>query len=204
MNPTNEEKIVYYNIEERDRFSISISCAKNVEDLSDNFIDSEDYRDLTGRAVYHASGIVRNMIHSLIKSELETLMEQLVGSGKKTILIGDDELVTALKDPHCHNVADYIPGYCRHGDRLQYSRTRRRRKTKVTKTDARDMWGIFGSAFFTKFGTHMPYVPMWYRRLTLFKVYKKLIGWRKMCGHMERNNIKFYREIWDNPEEHYS
>ena len=205
------DKTSYHDILSKTRYMIEIGPAVNIEDVSDEFIDSEEYRELTGNSMYGRTAAPRtNVLHTVVKTELEMWAGKLEGCGRKSIVIDDEELVTALKHHFSSHVSDYVgETYCRHGDRLRYSVSRKRVKTKVTKTDARIMWSILHDAFHSKYGAHLPYTPVWYRRLALFNVYKKIVGWRAareriLKGHYTHSHLKFYRKIWDNPEEHYS
>ena len=198
----------YFNVEEQSKYSVKVAAPTNMEDLSDAFITREELQQLTGNhglyvAVNGKSAITTVLFHTTIEAELTKYAERLDVSSHKSILIEDDELVEALKDGRARHVMDYIGRkYCRHGDRLRYFASRRRVKRNATKGDMRDFWSIFSDAFSAKYGTYLPHAPIWYRTLKLFKAYQKILGWRRCRKHMNKDNAKFYRQVWDNPEEY--
>ena len=200
----------YYDITEQSRYGMTVTRPKKIEDLSDSFVTREELVELTGhQSLYIADSPGSSttlLFHELIKAEVTKYAERLEVSTKKSIRITDQELLEALKSQRARPMTMYSSHlYCRHGDRIKYYKARRRVKKTATKGDSSYMWSIFMNAFHNKHGTHMPFIPMWYRTLRLFKAYKKYIGWKAFRGAIRnKDQVKFFRQVWDNPEEYYS
>ncbi len=201
---------LYFDIQEQSRYGMIVTIPKEMSDLSDSFVTREELQDLTGNMnLYIANqpgATTTLMFHELIGAEVKKLVDQLDASDKKSVLIKDQELLDVLKNGRAYEMARYAGNeYCRHGDRIKYYKSRRRIKKTASKSDRNYMWSIFMNAFHEKYGTHMPFIPLWYRTLALFKAYKKLIGWKAFRAAINnKDQVKFFRQIWDNPEEYYS
>ena len=208
------EQQQYYNLEENSKYCMSISRPKSIEDLDDNFMCEDEIQEINSDQVYLPSiGSTRTIIkHAAIKAELAVWVDKLIASKKRSILITDQELLDTLERGEAWNVPSYTDDkFTRHGERLRYRV--KRKKTRATRGDLNQTWWIMLEAFDKKFSVRLPHHPMYIRRLELFLVYKKLIGWRAFCKAQEthwygygkergiKEQRKFHRYIWDNPEE---
>jgi hypothetical protein len=179
---------------------------ESVEQLSDLFITSDELSEIIGTVHFYCppNGKQREfLLKNTIIVELQKWADKLKCSKKKTLVIDDQELLDVLKDSY---VSDYIScEFGRHGNRICYSKRYVRKQTKPTKKNVNSMWWMFDYAFREKFGCYMPHIPRYNRHLAMFRAFKEIIGWRRMRKQMDGEfpeTIKFYRQIWDNPEEY--
>lgn len=195
----------FYDILDQTKYSIQVSKPERVEDLSDLFISKDELEELVGRwtNIYAPNKPYRMTLDAVISSELKKYADKLDASGKKTLLIDDDDLLNVLKDSKSY-VSNYIDAsYCRHGNRIGYARRYVRKKTKPTKGDVQYFWvQIIPSAFRLKFGCYPSHIPTYDRGLLLFKAFKKILGWKNCSELMDAEHKKFFKMIWDNPEEY--
>ena len=199
--------MLFFDVHDQSRYSIEISRPENVEELSDCFISKEELEELTGRHIHiYANGKPqRFLLRANIEAEVKKWCDKLDASGKKTLPIDDEDLLKILTSRNNY-LSDFTKGndYCRHGDRISYARRYERVKKRPTKSDVRDFWiRIFPYAFRHKYGCYPPAISTYDRHWTMFKAYKKITGW-KACRMFMSNpdQVKFYRKIWDNPEEY--
>lgn len=190
----------FFNVHDQTKYSITISRPETIEQLNDWFISEEELEELIGRRVYAKAKPVTYKLKESVRAEVKKWAEKLDASGKKTLLIDDDELLEVLKEGY---MADYAPDYGRHGNRICFARRYKRVKKRATQGDARTLWiHIFPVAFRNKFGCYSPHVAVYDRNVTLFKAFKKILGWKAVRASISNTeNVKFYRQIWDNPEE---
>ena len=194
----------FYNIHDQTDYKITISKPESVEDLSDLFVTKDELEDIVGRGFYvYSTGPVTFTLKKTVEREVRKWADKLDGSKKKSILIEDQELLDVLKGGH---VTDYTPDtteYGRHGDRLCYARRYKREKTRATQGDVSSLWSTFSRAFKEKFGCYPSHIPRYDRHPTHFKAWKKILGWKvvRQCIY-DKESAKFYRQIWDNPEEY--
>ena len=193
----------FYDILEQSPYAIRISKPENMEDLSDLFVTGEELAEMTGRAVNVYSNEQTIKLTHTIETEVLAWGEKLIASGKKTLLIEDEALLDILKQGHLKDFMEDDDRFGRHGDRICYARQFKRKKTKVTGGDVSRMWDYFFYGFRTKFNTYPSHIPRYDRHVNMFKAFKKIVGWRLMREQMHNKDlVKFYRQIWDNPEEH--
>lgn len=193
----------FFDVHEHTKYKVTVSRPENVEELSDCFITEDELKDIVGPNFWYQGNSPRTFINNtVVSAELDKWAAKLEESGKRTLLIEDEELLGLLKDKNY--VSDFIDGkYGRHGDRICFSRRYERKKTKPTKTDVREFWiRIFPCAFRDKFGCYQSHIPTYDRHLPHFKAWKKILGWKRCSQYMNDGNKKFYRQIWDHPEEY--
>lgn len=198
----------FYDIHEQNKYSITVSKPEKVEELSDAFITQEELETLTGGSFWphHTSNARTYLLNAVIEADVQELANKLDASGKKTLLIEDEDLLEVLKN----NIplAMFTPStneYARRGNRICYARKYKRKKKRATQGDVRAMWNMFTYAFHDKYGAWPPYTPGHQRSCALFKAFKDIVGWKRMRKHArDKENVKFYRQIWDNPEEYIS
>lgn len=192
----------FFDIIEETPYKLVISRPENMEELSDLFVTEEELKELTGHSIYlHSAGIKRTILcENTIKKAVEEQISKLEASKKKTIVIDDDELLDILKHGY---LSDYTNGeYCRRGNRLCYGRPYKRVKTKATQGDVNKLWNVFQYAFKSKFNCYPSHIPIRDRHLKMFKAWQQIVGWKRVraaCSNKEE--AKFLRMIWDNPEE---
>lgn len=196
----------FYDIHEQTKYQVTVSSPESVEELSDLFITEEELQDLVGRNCYiGGSGERTFILKNVATVELEKWADKLDASGKKTLVIDDPELLDLLKTNSY--VSDFISNkYGRHGDRICYSQRYKRKKTKPTKADVRQIWNTFQWAFRDKFGCYPSHIPLYDRHLSMFKAYQKILGWKRVSKQLRNSYdstyMKFFKQIWDNPEEY--
>lgn len=193
----------FYDIVDQSKYRIIISKPKKMEELSDLFITREELDALVGgRRYINGEGPHQFTLRSEITAAVKTLTEKLDASKKKTIPIDDEELVDILKENYLSDFTDGTDAYGRFGDRICYARQYKRKKTKATQTDVYHLWGALSSGFNRKFSTWPPHIPKYDRHIRMFKAFKKIVGWRQVRASANKEEAKFYRQIWDNPEEY--
>lgn len=194
----------FYDIHEQTKYSITISRPSKVEELSDLFITREELDALAGRNIYfHNSRPSTHVLRDVVTTEVKMWADKLMTSGKKTLRIDDKDLLDILKKGYLTDYTEDDTRFGRHGDRICYAKQFKRKKTKVTQGDVTNLWCMMFYAFRDKFNTHPSHVPRYDRHTTMFKAFKKIIGWRLVRKQMKNKDyVKFYRQIWDNPEEH--
>ena len=199
------DEMNFYNVHDQTDYKITISRPESVEDLSDLFITEDELQDIIGRNVYVYSANTPSTytLTKTVEQAVRKWADKLDKSKKKSILIEDQELLDILKGGY---VTDYTPGtdtYGRHGDRLCYAKRYKRKKTRATQGDVTDLWNVFSFAFNKKFGCYPSHIPRYDRHVTHFKAWKKILGWKVVRQCMRNTeSVKFYRQIWDNPEEY--
>jgi hypothetical protein len=194
----------FYDIHDQTRFQITISKPVNMEDLSDLFVTKDELHDLVGGNVYfHGTDKRTITLAGVITTELRKWTDKLEASGKKTLLIEDEELLDVLKKGYVSEFTDDNDDrFGRHGDRICYARRYVRKKKKATQGDVTNMWRQFQCAFHDKYGCYPSHIPRYDRGIAHFKAWKEIIGWRRLRKQMHnKETVKFYRQIWDNPEE---
>lgn len=203
----NDPGPIFYDIHEQTKYKIVISRPENMEDLSDMFITSDELNDLIGKNHYYQSansGERTLTLTSVVTAAVKEWTEKLEGSKKRTLLINDEELLDVLKSGY---FSDFIPDtteFGRHGNRICYAKRYKRKKTKATKGDLRNLWNAFHFGFQKKHGCYPSHIPTYDRHLTMFKAYQKIVGWRAVRSTTDKEQAKFFRQIWDNPEEYFS
>lgn len=193
----------FYDIHEQTKYKITISKPEKMEELSDLFITKDELDDALGKHSYYFTGNNERtlLLNSVIASAVDEWGAKLDESGKKTLIIEDEELLDVLKE---HYVSDFdISGrYGRHGDRICYARRYKRKKTKPTQGDVRLLWNYLMYGFRDKFGCYPSHIPLYDRHLSMFNAYKKIVGWRLVRKQIcDKTVVKFFRQIWDNPGE---
>lgn len=193
----------FYDIHEQTAYAVKVSKPENMEDLSDLFITEEELTDIVGRNPFVGNHPVTITLKGVIEAEVKKLTDKLEASSKKTIPIDNEELLEVLKTGY---LSDYTPGcdlYGRHGDRICYARRYKRKKHKATQGDVKQLWDTFQYAFKDKYGCYPSHIPRYDRHLPMFRAWQKIIGWRRVRTHIHnKDTLKFYRQIWDNPEEY--
>lgn len=195
----------FYDILEQTKYHILISRPAKMEELSDLFITEEEVTALTGNHFYHPrTGDTRRvMLDNVISTEVMTWADKLIASGKKTLRIDDEDLLDVLKRGYLSDHTEGDNRFGRHGDRICYARQFKRKKTKPTQGDVTNLWSMMFWGFRDKFDTYPSHVPKYDRGTSMFKAFKSIVGWRRTRAHMHNKElVKFYRQIWDNPEEH--
>lgn len=196
----------FYDIHEQTKYQVVVSRPENAEDLSDLFLTEEELLDMVGEN-YYLGNIGNNprtiTLNSVITADVKKWTDKLEESGKKTLRIEDEDLLEVLKQGYITNYTSGDDRFGRHGDRICYARRYKRVKKKATQGDVRNLWiHVFQCAFRSKYGCYMPHIPTYDRHLSLFKAMKDILGWRRCRKFMgSREDAKFYRQIWDNPEE---
>lgn len=193
----------FYDIVDQSDYQITVTKPEKVEDLSDMFITEEELRDMIGYNFSIYGHEPRKIVlKKFVENEVQKWIDKLEASGKRTLLIEDQELLDVLKDGW---LCDYAgtDKYGRHGDRICFARRYKRVKKKPTKSDVRDFWcHYFPSAFRDKYGCYPPHTPTYNRSVALFKAFKAIVGWRRIRSLVTDHNAKFIRQIWDNPQEY--
>lgn len=193
----------FYDILEQTPYKIMIAKPENMEDLSDLFVTEEELEEMVGRNVMVYGKTQTIKLNNTITREVIAWAEKLVASGKKTLRIEDEALVDVLKEGHLRDYTEDDTRFGRHGDRICYAQQFKRKKTKVTGGDVKKMWDMFTYAFREKFNVYPTHIPRYERGVNMFKAYKSIIGWQLMRKQMHNKDlVKFYRQIWDNPEGH--
>ena len=194
----------FYDVLAQTKYSITISRPDKVEELSDMFITKEELDALCGGNMYFSGqGPTTRVLNAVVTTETMAWADKLVASGKKTLRIDDEDLLDVLKRGYLSDYMDECTLYGRHGDRICYSRQFKRVKKKATQGDVTNLWRHMMYAFYDKYGCHPSHIPRYDRHIPMFKAWKKIIGWRAVRKRIgPSTNLKFYRLIWDNPEEH--
>lgn len=195
----------FFDVHEHTKYKITICRPESIDQLSDMFTTEDELKDLIGDRYFRTSSTKPRtyLLNDVITKELEKWADKLDASGKKTLEIDDEELLDILKSSSY--VSDFIDeSYGRHGNRICYSRRYKRTKKKPTRSDVREFWiRIFPYAFRSKFDCFSPYFTTYDRHLAMFKAWKKVLGWKACSKFMsDPTQRKFYRMIWDNPEEY--
>lgn len=195
-------ELVFYDVLEQTKYQITVCKPAALEDLSDMFISSEELRELTGHN-YLGEGQTRKLcLKSSVTAEINKLIAKLETSGKKSIPIGDEDLLDVLKGGHLSGFIDGNDTFGRHGNRLGYKKRYVRKKHKATQRDVQDLWNALSSGFREKYKAWPPYFTKQDRHIGMFKAFKKIVGWRLVRSRTNKEQAKFYRQIWDNPEEY--
>lgn len=194
----------FYDILEQTKYRITVSKPKNMEDLSDLFVTKDELLTLIGRHQYLGGTEKRSIImNGVVCTELKIWTDKLIASGKKTLRIDDEDLLDVVKKGYLTDFMEDDDRFGRHGNRICFARQFKRKKTKVTQGDVTKVWGYFTCAFYDKFKTRPSHIPRYDRHVRMFNAFKKIVGWRLMRKQMsDKTMVKFYRQIWDNPEEH--
>jgi hypothetical protein len=207
---------IFYNVIEQTRFHIKVSgVIHNHEDLGDAFINLEELELLAGDNYMYGMEALREpksfFLNGSIKTSLLPYIEELeANSKKKSVLIKDQALLDAIKSSH-QTMSDYVGhDYGRHGNRIRYKSSLTRKQTKPLQSDKHNLWGYMTSGFYEKYDASFPYAKKWERNLELFCALKAIVGWKRTRAAMkgwERatpQQIKFYRQIWDNPKDYFN
>ena len=193
----------FFDIQEQSKYVVTVSQPKNMEDLSDSFISREELKELTGHDYKTVGAGGRTiMFRNMIAAEVKKLTDKLDASGKKSIRIEDEELLEVLQGRY---FSSFSPSgeYGRYGDRVCYARRYKRKKTKATQGDVRELWNNLQRGWNKKYGCWPSYIPVRERHIHMFKAFQKIIGWRLARQHSSTEQAKFFRQIWDNPEEYF-
>jgi|VirMetMinimDraft_7_1064189.scaffolds.fasta_scaffold00786_4 hypothetical protein len=195
----------FYDIHEQTKYKIVISKPKSMEDLSDLFISKDEIETLVGthRAWLPSSSdtLCIVILRSEVTAAVKRLINKLEASKKKTIPIDDDELLDVLKTGYVSDWTDSNK-YGRHGSRFCYAKRYKRKKTKATQGDVRELWRAFAQGFYTRFRTYPPHISTYDRHLTMFTAFQEIVGWRRVRATTTKQQAKFFRQIWDNPKEY--
>ena len=197
--------VQFYNIKDQTQYSITVSKPEKVEDLSDWFVSREELEALTGtRGYLHVTSKDHKIrLDNVVREAILNLGEKLIKSKKKTLPIDDEDLLDVLKSGYLTDMAGGDTRFGRHGDRICFARRYNRKKTKATKGDVKLLWNTFSYAFRQKYDCYPSHIPTYDRTLVHFKAWQKIIGWRRIeeATH-KKEQRKFFRQIWDNPEEY--
>jgi hypothetical protein len=194
----------FFDIHDQTKYQITVSKPNSVEELSDLFVTKEELDDLCGgNHFFHGGNGKRTItLKGVIATELTKLADELQASGKKTIPINDEELLAVLKTGYLVDFMDEDDRFGRHGDRICYARRWKRKKVKATQGDVRSLWNTLASGFQVRYGCYPSHIPIYDRHLSMFKAFKKIVGWRAVRNQTyDKETAKFFRQIWDNPEE---
>ena len=193
----------FYDIHEQTPYQITVSKPENMEDLSDLFITGDELQDLVGRHSYVSDKHSTIILSGVITAAVKELTEKLEASNKKTIRIDDEELLEVLKENYLSAFTPQDSGFGRHGNTICYTRRYKRKKHTATQGDVTMMWSYLSYAFRNKFDTFPTHIPRYDRTINMFKAFKSIVGWRRVrtCIH-DKKTVKFFRQIWDNPEEY--
>ena len=194
----------FYDIHEQTKYEITISKPINMEDLSDLFITEDELKELTGQNYFYSRDNDKRTIvlKNVVRAAVKKWSEKLDASKAKTLPIEDEELLVILKKNYLSDFAEENR-FGRHGDRICYTTRYKRKKTKATRGDVRDLWGAFSYGFFTKYKTYPSHIPTYDRHLKMFKAFQKIVGWRRVrATTTDKEQAKFFRQIWDKPEEY--
>lgn len=196
------EEIKFYDIHEQTKYKITVSLPNKPEDLSDFFTTSDELKLSIGNFPYVSnSGKTELFFRPTIKMAIKEWGDKLVKSGKRTLIIDDEELLDILKDNHISDFTD--ADYARRGNRICYKSNYKRKKTKPTQGDIRQLWHALMYGFRRKHGCYPSHIPMYDRHITMFKAFKQIVGWRRVRMSLsEGDQVRFIRQIWDNPEEY--
>jgi len=192
---------VYYDIIEQSKYFVTVKGIEDLTSVSDVFYTYEEMQEITGGGHFHHTHQTTVYFNKLIESELQEWAAKLDESGKKTLVITDHELVECLK-VHQNSLAHYCgKKYMRRMDRIGYYH--KRKKTKPTKGDVREMWGILEGAYHDKYSCWLPHIPSWNRTLTLFESLQDIVGYKRARARMHGDDVKFLRQVWYNPKEYF-
>lgn len=191
----------FFDVHEQTRYKMVVSRPENLEELSDAFVSADEFRELTGLNPWVPGSSPRTFtIDDSIAAEVQKLCDKLDASKKKSLIIEDEELLDVLKDNY---LSDYThtDKYRRHGNRICYKY--KRKKKRATRGDLANLWGAMFYAFSDRYGVYPPHVPRYERNLQMFKAFKKIVGWKYVNKRVYTPQTrKWYRQIWDNPEEY--
>jgi hypothetical protein len=198
--------MIFYDILEQSEYEISFSRPGKPENLSDLFITHEELSDLIGRPesnrMYSTSTPYKVTLDAVVKSAVEKLAQELQKSGKKSIPIDDAELLAVIKRRGGLRSFSYEGLYCIRKDRICYAKSYKRIKKKATQGDLRRLWIDFQHAYCKKYGCYPPHITLADRSRKQFEAWKKIVGWKFISKQASsKEERKFYRQIWDNPEE---
>lgn len=195
----------FYDLHEQTKYQLVISSPRKMEDLSDLFISSDELTELIGPSYRSSRGYgERNTItlRDAVAADIKKLTDKLDASGKKSIPIDNEELLDVLKQGYMSDfTAD--PTYGRHGDRVCYTNRYQRKKHKATQSDVAALWLALQYGFKDKYDCYPSHITRWERHIGMFKAFKKIVGWRRILKHTSQPQTKFFRQIWDNPEEYF-
>jgi hypothetical protein len=192
----------FYDIHDQTLYKIVVSKPENVEDLSDLFITKEELSSLVGREYFHVGAKTQFTLDSVVSQEILKWGDKLIKSKKKTLAIDDEELLDVIKE---RPLSSFLPGddrFARRSDRICFAKSYKRKKVKATRGDLRSLWTSLWYGFYHKYGCYPPHIPVYDRSLAQFKAWKGIVGWRLIAKTTpDKTQRKFYRQIWDNPEE---
>jgi len=190
----------YYTIEAETKYYVELSGPVPIEEVTNEFV-SEDELSYEGR--YPRAGVM--LRYDVIRKALDELCSKLEKSKKRTIQIKDQDLLDALCHERCEPITELTGGtFSRRKDRLCYP-PKPRKKVKPTKGDAKNLIRIAADAVYIEFGTWFPRIALVEYRAGLLLMFKKVFTWKQMRSFIPRHdekNLKFYKQIWDNPKEY--
>ena len=193
----------FYNLEEQSDYRIRITEPEKMEDLGDSFISKEEVKELAGPGFYNVGkGGCDILLMNSITAAVRKLTDKLDASGKKSVPIDDEPLLEVLKLKYFSDFTSGSSMYGRHGNKICYARRYTRKKVKATQSDVYKLWNTLQMGFKHKYGIYPSFIPRADRHVHMFKAFQKIVGWRrvrKYTGNAEQ--AKFFRQIWDNPEE---
>lgn len=190
---------MYYDVVEQSKYHVTVKPIEDLADVGDTFYTHEEICELSGEKYFSQHQRIVYFDH-LIIAELEKWADVLEGSGKKTVIMTDHELVEVLKQTPS-SLADFAGRkYMRHGDRIGYYR--KRKKKKATRGDLAIMWDVLVSGWNAKYGAWLPHIPRWNRSHGLFLALQKATGYNT-CRPFMPEDYQWCRHIWYNTKEYF-
>jgi hypothetical protein len=180
---------------------MKITPCENIENVGEHFVTSDELEELGYSNTYiHGDHVVFKI--NTLKSDVDKWITKLNASNKLSIVIEDDELISALR-----NHREILENGVRlRGKRLGYYKPAKpRKKKRATKGDANTLFLMTVRAIGRKYNTTIPHVPLYYRDANLFIMFKTLISWRdvRKNSYYSSKDLKFCKYVWDNPKEFF-
>lgn len=202
----------FYNVISETEYTVEVLAVDKIEDVSNNFMTREELQEKVGPEVYLYEYKPYTQQHyrldQKIKDALKYWANKLEASGKASIVIDDEDLLSFLRSSY-YRVQDFLSDdFARRKNKLTYNVRRRRKKikTKPSKSDARHFWYALEHAFRITHGVYPGYIKARERTAKLFIALSPTIGWkafRSCLKAKDTETIKFYRMIWNKPQEYF-
>jgi len=192
-----------YTIAAQSKYMLFIEQIVDIEDAGDDFITAEEMCEMTGeefneaRRYYFDDRVFRR---DAIKEALGVLADEIRKTGKKSVLIKDDELLEVFKQGY--SISEFAEGFRRVGNRLflQEKKPNGPKKANMNVLAYRVQQTVNNGNKYEieiKYASHD--VP------GTIALCKKLVSWEDILwednGYKNVNDetIGFCKQIWDNP-----
>ena len=196
-----------FTVEQINPYCLDISEITNVEDVGDEFYLEDEMREMLGigERDWIQTGIVG--LTTKVEARLAGYKQKLIESGKKTIVIEDQDLIDFFTSRSIE-VSYYIPGLRRVGNRLSIFE-----KKKKVGANKRDFAQIIRRGIAVVGSVNYLTIEFKYLETHQFehalKIIKSLITWEQLiAGYKGRwdcaaplsgEMLEIARFVWDNP-----